>query len=123
RAHHHRARPARAARRDVPAAERRDDAAQESPGLRPRPPRRAVCSDLGDRSSAGTAAPGLRRSMWSHIAPAFRITLVFTVLTGLLYPAAVTGVAELVFPEQAPGALITGGGRTGGSAVIDHTLT
>ena len=31
----------------------------------------------------------------AHIAPAFRITLVMTILTGLIYPALVTGVAQV----------------------------
>ena len=32
--------------------------------------------------------------------PAFRITLVLTVLTGLVYPAVVTGIAQVVFPAR-----------------------
>ena len=60
-----------------------------------------------DRSAAGAAAPGVRTSMWSHLAPAFRITIVLTVLTGGLYPAAVTGVAQVAVPEAGPRVALT----------------
>ena len=36
--------------------------------------------------------------MWSYLAPAFRVTIVFTVLTGGLYPAAVTAVSSRPVP-------------------------
>jgi len=60
--------------------------------------------------------------MWSHLVPAFRITLVFTVLTGLLYPAAVTGVARAVFPHQAHGSLVIVDGKTVGSELIGQNF-
>jgi K+-transporting ATPase ATPase C chain len=61
--------------------------------------------------------------MWSLLAPAFRITLVLTVLTGLVYPAVVTGVAQVVFPAQAHGSLVRAGGRVVGSALIGQNFT
>jgi K+-transporting ATPase ATPase C chain len=61
--------------------------------------------------------------MWSLLAPAFRITLVLTVLTGLVYPAVVTGVAQVVFPAQAHGSLVFAGGRVVGSALIGQNFT
>ncbi len=61
--------------------------------------------------------------MLSHLAPAFRLTLVLTVLTGLLYPAAVTGVAQVLFPGQAHGSLISVDGRIVGSALIGQNFT
>ena len=60
--------------------------------------------------------------MFSHLAPAFRLTLGFTILTGLLYPAAVTGVAQVLFPDQAHGSLISANGQIVGSALIGQAF-
>jgi K+-transporting ATPase ATPase C chain len=60
--------------------------------------------------------------MWTFIAPAFRLTLVFTVLTGLVYPAVVTGIAQVVFPSQAHGSLVTVGDHVVGSALIGQSF-
>jgi potassium-transporting ATPase KdpC subunit len=56
--------------------------------------------------------------MWSLLAPAFRVTIVFTVLTGGLYPAAVTGAAWALFPDRAHGSLVTRDGKVVGSVLI-----
>ena len=61
--------------------------------------------------------------MWSELSRALRITLVLTVLTGLIYPSLVTGVAQCVFPRQAHGSLVTRDGRTVGSALIGQNFT
>ena len=61
--------------------------------------------------------------MWSHLVPAFRTTLVFTVLTGGLYPVAVTGVSAVLFPRQAHGSLLTRDGVVVGSALIGQAFT
>jgi potassium-transporting ATPase KdpC subunit len=60
--------------------------------------------------------------MWAFILPAFRITLVLTVLTGLVYPAVVTGVAQVVFPSQAHGSLVTVNGKVVGSSLIGQNF-
>jgi K+-transporting ATPase ATPase C chain len=49
---------------------------------------------------------------------ALRMTVVTLVLTGLLYPLAITGVAQLAFPHQANGSLVTRDGEVVGSALV-----
>src|SRR4051794_7216669 len=61
--------------------------------------------------------------MWIHLVPAFRLTLVLTVLTGVIYPAAVTGIAQIAFPAQANGSLETVGGRVVGSRLIGQNFS
>ena len=56
--------------------------------------------------------------MLEQLMPAVRVTLVLTVLTGMVYPALVTGIAEAIFPRQAGGSLIEVGGKTVGSELI-----
>ncbi len=53
-----------------------------------------------------------------QIFPALMLTLVLTVLVGLIYPLAVTGVAQLFFKAQAHGSLITKNGQVVGSRII-----
>src|SRR5579864_829308 len=61
--------------------------------------------------------------MLSELKPAIMITLVFTVLTGILYPLAVTGIAQLAFPHQANGSIATVHGNPIGSALIGQNFT
>lgn len=61
--------------------------------------------------------------MWQSIMPALRMTIVLTVLTGLVYPGVVTGLAKLIFPHQANGSLIMQNGRVVGSELIGQTFT
>jgi K+-transporting ATPase ATPase C chain len=56
--------------------------------------------------------------MSRQFAIAVRMTLVTLVLTGLLYPLLVTGLAWALFPRAAAGSFVTGYGRTVGSALI-----
>ena len=56
--------------------------------------------------------------MLEQLMPAVRVTLVLTILTGMVYPALVTGLAKAIFPRQAGGSLIEVGGKTAGSDLI-----
>src|SRR5512142_405935 len=56
--------------------------------------------------------------MVSQLRPAFLMLLILTVITGVIYPLAVTGIAQLAFPHQANGSLITINGKTYGSELI-----
>ena len=54
----------------------------------------------------------------NQLRPAILLTIVFVVVTGLIYPGVVTGIAKVVFPRQADGSLITANGRLIGSGLI-----
>jgi len=56
--------------------------------------------------------------MWSHIKIALFLLIILTVLTGGLYPLAVTGIAQVIFSRQANGSLIVQNGQPVGSTLI-----
>ena len=58
-----------------------------------------------------------------QIRPALMITLVLCVLTGMIYPGIVTGLAQTLFPSQAGGSLVTVNGTVVGSALIGQPFT
>ncbi len=55
--------------------------------------------------------------------PAFALLLVLTVITGVAYPAAVTAIAQVAFPNQANGSMIVVDGKTVGSTLIGQAFT
>jgi K+-transporting ATPase ATPase C chain len=57
-------------------------------------------------------------TMLTHLRPAVSLTLLFTLLTGLAYPLAMTGVAQTLFPATANGSLIERDGTVIGSSLI-----
>ncbi len=58
-----------------------------------------------------------------HLLTAFRMTIVTTVILGLGYPLVVTGLAQVLFPDQANGQLIRRDGRVVGSRVLGQAFS
>jgi K+-transporting ATPase ATPase C chain len=61
--------------------------------------------------------------MLKELKPAILITIVLTILTGIAYPLAVTGIAQVLFKKQANGSLIEQNGKVIGSEVIGQNFT
>ncbi|RAI44859.1 K(+)-transporting ATPase subunit C [Rhodoplanes roseus] len=61
--------------------------------------------------------------MFRDIRPALVLLFGLTVLTGLVYPLAMTGIAGVLFPSQAAGSLITIEGKVVGSSLIGQSFT
>jgi K+-transporting ATPase ATPase C chain len=57
------------------------------------------------------------------IRPAVTLFLIMTVLTGIVYPFAVTGIAQLLFPDRAAGSLVMAQGHAVGSRIIGQSFT
>src|SRR5579863_6349422 len=61
--------------------------------------------------------------MIKHLGTSLRMTIVSIVLLGLIYPLLMTGIAQLLFPRQANGSLVTVNGKVVGSAIIGQLWT
>ena len=61
--------------------------------------------------------------MIRHLGTSLRVTIVSVVFLGLIYPLAMTGIAQALFPRQANGSLVRVNGKVVGSAIIGQLWT
>jgi K+-transporting ATPase ATPase C chain len=61
--------------------------------------------------------------MLSQLLTAFRFMVLFTVLTGFVYPGIITALSKMLFPRQASGSLIVQDGAVVGSSLIGQNFT
>lgn len=61
--------------------------------------------------------------MWEQILPGLRIKLFMTLLLGVIYPLAMTGISQIIFPHEANGSLIRAGDKVIGSEIIGQSFT
>lgn len=70
-----------------------------------------------------TSSCGAARAPQRLLRPALMSLLLLSAITGLLYPAVVTGLAQALFPAQAAGSLIEQGGQLRGSELIGQAFS
>ncbi len=61
--------------------------------------------------------------MWQQIIPALRMKLFLTLLVGIVYPLAITGICQIAFPHQANGSLVRANGRVIGSELLGQNFS
>jgi K+-transporting ATPase ATPase C chain len=65
----------------------------------------------------------MKTFLQKYLRPAVVITIVLTIVTGFIYPGIVTGLAQLIFPNQANGSLVYANGKLVGSELIGQYWT
>jgi potassium-transporting ATPase KdpC subunit len=70
-----------------------------------------------------TGVESVVKTLPAEVVRAIRLTLVVAVVTGLIYPLAITGISQVVFHDQANGSLITKNGQVIGSKLIGQNFT
>jgi K+-transporting ATPase ATPase C chain len=60
--------------------------------------------------------------MFAQLRPALVILALMTIITGIVYPLAITGIAQIVFPTQANGSMIVQGDHLVGSSLIGQSF-
>lgn len=66
---------------------------------------------------------GKGMKMWNIVINATRMLLLITIITGVLYPLGMTGVAQLLFPSQANGSMLVRDGKIIGSRLIGQNFS
>jgi len=61
--------------------------------------------------------------MWEQLLPGLRIKIFFTILLGVAYPLAMTGISQLLFSKQANGSLVKSGNKVIGSELIGQNFS
>jgi K+-transporting ATPase ATPase C chain len=61
--------------------------------------------------------------MWEQLLPGLRIKIFMTIVLGVIYPLAMTGISQLMFPKQANGSLIKAGDKVIGSELIGQSFS
>lgn len=74
-------------------------------------------------TQTGSAAPNESATRISYVRPAIVLTIVLTLVTGVIYPAVTTGISAALFSHQAAGSLITDGDKVIGSSLIGQNFT